>query len=223
VPLYVYAIGDAGTSAPEAAGIRGARPWLVERGRLCAGVSAIDDVATRLEEDDLWAHEEVVEAMMDAGPVLPMRAGTVLAERAAVEDMLLEWQSQLAEALERVRGAVEFGVRAVIGPQQEPPAGAAAEKPTGAEYMLGRLARQRRADELARRVHEPLALLARESALNAGPATGRQLRAAYLVDSDRVERFRERVDELERERVASALVCTGPWPPYSFSDVRPGS
>jgi hypothetical protein len=34
---------------------------------------------------------------------------------------------------------------------------------------------------------------------------------AYLVDVGRVERFRSQVHELGDD-----LVCTGPWPPYTF-------
>jgi Gas vesicle synthesis protein GvpL/GvpF len=222
VPLYVYAVTDAGRAAPDVPGVRGSLPRMVEHGRLSAAVSEIDAVARRLEEDDLWAHEDVVEALMEAGPVLPMRAGTVLAEGEAVESLLWEWSAQLVEALERVRGAVEFGIRAIIDPDDgSAVATAGGDPPTGSQYMLGRLATKRRGDELARRVHEPLATLARESAVNAGPDLGRQLRAAYLVDVERVDRFRDQVDELERDEVASALVCTGPWPPYSFSDLRP--
>jgi hypothetical protein len=37
------------------------------------------------------------------------------------------------------------------------------------------------------------------------------------VDRDRVDAFRERVDELAEELEDATITCTGPWPPYSFS------
>ena len=49
------------------------------------------------------------------------------------------------------------------------------------------------------------------------------LSAAYLVPRDGVDDFRGEVVKLERAHPDLALVCTGPWPPYSFAprtDVR---
>jgi hypothetical protein len=43
------------------------------------------------------------------------------------------------------------------------------------------------------------------------------LSAAYLVDRERVDSFRARVEELGEEIDGAAVVCTGPWPPYSFT------
>jgi hypothetical protein len=195
---------------------------MVRRARLAAAVSELDPVLSRIEEGDMWAHEEVVEELMRHGPVLPMRLGTVLADERALDAVLDEGADDLVSGLARVRGAVELAVRAVID-NGEADRSQQQDQPTGAEYMLGRLAAQRRSDELARRVHEPLASLARESAFSGGRSGDLQMRGAYLVDEGRVDGFRARVEELEREGIASALVCTGPWPPYSFSDVRSGS
>ena len=44
------------------------------------------------------------------------------------------------------------------------------------------------------------------------------LRAAYLVEREAVEPFVARVRELQREHPALSLLCTGPWPPYSFAE-----
>ena len=43
------------------------------------------------------------------------------------------------------------------------------------------------------------------------------LSAAYLVPRDGVDDFRGHVVELERAHPDLALVCSGPWPPYSFA------
>jgi hypothetical protein len=58
-------------------------------------------------------------------------------------------------------------------------------------------------------VQEQLRGLARDTVERPG-------RVAYLVDRDEVEAFRARVRELE-------ATCTGPWPPYSFSDPPAGT
>jgi hypothetical protein len=65
-------------------------------------------------------------------------------------------------------------------------------------------------------VHEPLAALARDSVLGE-PREGERLRAAYLVDRAAVPQCVELVGALERRHSDLALLCTGPWPPYSFT------
>jgi hypothetical protein len=44
------------------------------------------------------------------------------------------------------------------------------------------------------------------------------LRAAYLVERARVPAVVETVRDLQREHGELALLCTGPWPPYSFAE-----
>jgi hypothetical protein len=211
--LYVYAVARSDAELPET-GIRHRPTRAVRDLDLKAVVSEIDLGRSRLDEEDMWEHEEIVEALMASGPVLPMRFGTILADETAVALLLLERREELHAALERVRGAVELGVRATVAAEDPTPAADAA---SGTAYMRSRLAASRRRDELRRRIHEPLAELARDSALRMPSPGEAQMRAAYLVDCGAVSAFCERVNELERERVASGLVCTGPWPPYSFS------
>jgi hypothetical protein len=120
-------------------------------------------------------------------------------------------------ALARVEGAVEVGIRAVLDAQagdELAPATTAGRGP-GTAYMLDRLERARSVERLAAAIHEPLAVLARHATWRLGATEPRRLVAAYLVDRPRVEDFRARVAELEEGQKAT-IVCTGPWPPYSF-------
>jgi hypothetical protein len=41
------------------------------------------------------------------------------------------------------------------------------------------------------------------------------------VPRQRVEEFRDAVRELEQRHPDVTLVCTGPWPPYSFATADP--
>jgi hypothetical protein len=44
------------------------------------------------------------------------------------------------------------------------------------------------------------------------------LRAAYLIDRDAQRTFADRVADLQAANPELRLLCTGPWPPYSFVD-----
>jgi hypothetical protein len=53
-------------------------------------------------------------------------------------------------------------------------------------------------------------------------APGELLRASYLVEQTAVARFRGTVERLQREHPEAALLCTGPWPAYSFMEQASG-
>ena len=221
--LYVYAVTEAG-AFPSEPGIGGAPTHSVLEAGLAVIVSDIEASAPKLDEDDMWTHESVVESVMGTSPVLPMRLGTILPAEDDVRALVRERRDELAEALERVRGAVELGLRAAIASPARPAlatAGAPEERAmSGSEYMRERLDAKQRADELARRIHEPLASVARESSYSMRGADGSQMRASYLVDDDAVEEFQRCVEALERDDIVSTITCTGPWPPYSFVALR---
>jgi Gas vesicle synthesis protein GvpL/GvpF len=161
------------------------------------------------------AHERVLEAIMERGPVLPLRFGTQLASEDELAAVLTERREGLLRALERVRGRVEIGLRVL---------NAAAERgtrhdgePSGRDFLLGWVREHRDAERPARELHAPLAALAGEARLQERPAPPAMLVASYLVDEARVEPFRARVGELAGLRSDLDVVVTGPWPPYTFA------
>jgi hypothetical protein len=156
--------------------------------------------------DVLWRHEQLVEALMEDRDLLPVRFGTRLADDAAVARSVEEQRVELALALERVRGAVELSVRAVLA---EPVA--APEDPE--DYLRAK----RRSAALQDTVHQPLAALARADVRRAPHADGEVLRAAYLVERGAVRAFTKLVARLDERHPELRLLCTGPWPPYSFA------
>jgi hypothetical protein len=155
----------------------------------------------------LWRHEEVVESLMEERDLLPVRFGTLVEDEEAAVRAILERREELSATLDRVRGAVELAVRALAG---EPEAGDEPAAASGADYLR---AKARRAEE-ARLLHEPLAFLARDCVVHAGPEL---LRAAYLVDREAVDAFVGLVRRLQATHEELSLLCTGPWPPYSFA------
>jgi hypothetical protein len=83
--------------------------------------------------------------------------------------------------------------------------------------MLELLEAERRSTATSDRIHGDLAELARRSSRRGRGVASGSFNAAYLVDRDRVEEFRSRVEALADEIEGAAIVCTGPWPPYSFT------
>jgi hypothetical protein len=176
---------------------------------LCAPA---DEIATDVSADRLWRHEEVVETLMDECDLLPVRYGTRVEDEAAAERVLSDRRHELANALERVRGAVELSVRVFSEDAGDdvPPA-------QGADYLRWRTRREQSRLEVRARVHGQLVRLTRDSVQNAPSDPHEILREAYLVDRDEVDTFVKRVVEIEAANPRLRLLCTGPWPPYSFA------
>src|SRR5204862_7171797 len=118
--LYVYAITDV-PQPPGVAGLDGASLRAIGAGGLAAVVSQHEELRRAEEADELWAHERVVEAAMEQGAVLPMRIGSVVEDEAAVASLLRRRGQAFRDALARVRGAVELGVRLVIDAGDDEP------------------------------------------------------------------------------------------------------
>ena len=178
-----------------------------------AAVYAPADEELRVSPEALWEHERVVEALMEDRDLLPVRFGTRLEDETAAARSLEERHQEFAGALARVRGAVEVSVR-VLG---ETPRPQPSDSLSGAEYLRARARSAAAADEVSAAIHDPLSSRARASAKLPAPDPGELLRAAYLVDRDELSAFVQFVEELDAANPGLSVLCTGPWPPYSFS------
>jgi hypothetical protein len=220
--LYVYAVtGDSSGSLPT--GLHGAPLRTIGSGPLRAVVSE-HEVAPAADRDLLWAHEQVVEELMERATILPMRFGSTVEGPAAVVAMLEQRREEFNATLERVRGAIELSVRAQL-PAEGEPADTDWPLPSragpGTAYLFERARRRRRGEAATDLVHRPLALLARRSRLMAGHGDPSEFKAAYLVDEGKVEAFSQRVGRLNTTLGDVRVSCTGPWPPYSFVAEEP--
>jgi len=191
--LYVYAFVSAPASLPDVSGVGGS-PLGARRIDVLDAVVSEHELPVDASETAVLEHARVVGMHADEAALSAAVAGR-----------------ELVEALGRVRGCVELGLR-VLGA-----AGSQASAATGAEYMRARLERRRELERLADELHVPLAALARDSTLALGTTPRLLLTAAYLVPRGDVEAFGETVASLQAAHPELGIVCTGPWPPYSFA------
>ena len=209
--LVAYAIADADPDAIEGVGFDEQPLAGIGHDGLVLVVSRQGSRRPEPTVQMLWRYEEIIEQLMSRHPILPARFGTVLADEDEARVALRDRYEELRHRLEMVRGAVELGIR---GSWAHAPARPPAR--SGTEYMLGQLDVRHRAQRFAELV-DPLRPLARSSKVKVLPRPAVPLMAAYLVDRDRTEKFREVAAELDAGFEDGQLVCTGPWPPYSFA------
>jgi hypothetical protein len=213
VSLLLYAITDDLPRLEPLRGVGATEVQCVTAAGLVVLASEHDAIPS-LSEETMWEFERVIESVMDIGAVLPMRFGTLLATAHEVQRMLESRRGELLAKLARVRGGVELSVRGVWSQAPEPVAAESAQ--SGTDYLQARLGAQRQARELAERVHAQLDGFARASRDRILTRATVPLSAAFLIDRGTEEEFVRAVTALDAGLGDTELVCTGPWPPYSF-------
>jgi hypothetical protein len=208
--LYLYAITDPLRSAPGCHGIDDAPLEMLEAAGLTAVYSAHAALEPTPSPDTLWRHERVIEQLMQMGAVLPARFGTTFSDRDALAAALQRRRHGLLDQLERLRGCVELAVRVWL-PETDAP-----EPRDGRSYVDAKLAAHRRQEDGAARTLARLSEHAVASSERRRAPEEKVLSASYLVRAEEVERFADRVEELQRREAELSLSCTGPWAPYSF-------
>ena len=86
--------------------------------------------------------------------------------------------------------------------------------------ILGDESLKLRAEELAAWLDRRVSGLVRESAARLRPSESLAVRAAHLVERVWVEEYRGRVRALCDEHPGLQFLTSGPWPPYSFSEIE---
>lgn len=232
---YVYGVVRSGAAIPaDLPGVDSSAPLrLVECRGLAALVSDVtlaefDEAGLRaMVEDVAWleavegAHERVLAALIGTAAVVPQRLCTVLADEAQVHEMLGRDHGLLLDALARLGGRAEWGVKAFAAPiamERE-----ALRRATRIDEEWDPDAPL--ADEWAREIHADLALFAEEALLNplqppavSGRRSEMLLNGVYLVDDERASAFRSVARQLS-ERLGLRgveIVLAGPGPAYNF-------
>ncbi len=221
--IYVYAVteGVPSPAARDGVGLADQELRVVAAPGLAAVVSDHPGGLTSPSETELWAHERAVERLMADGAVLPMRFGSLLPDEDAVRALLNTRRAELTTGLARVAGAIELGVRAVWRSDGGEPEQAPEDRTSGSGYLQALVGQRRRARALAERIDTPLARLARDSRHRLLLTANLPLSGAYLVDRERLDAFRTEVVALDEQISQAEIMCTGPWPPYSFAAASP--
>lgn len=230
-------------------GVGGGQVRLVEAAGLAGVVADVpldefgQEPLTRNLENLAWlenvarAHHHVVATVARLGPVAPTRLATIYRDEARVAEVLIAQHTDFEEALDRVAGRTEWGVKAyaIPGAAVEPPSTAegAAERP-GLAYLRRRRAQlsstelaQQAAVHSAEQVHDALGQYAEAARRHTpqdrrvtGEAGWMVLNGAYLAGSEAADEFAAMVRQLAEQHPAIRLELTGPWPPYSFAAVE---
>ena len=222
--VYLYAILPAGLVPP--AGLTGVGNRAVDSldtDELTLWVSAMER-APAASIDGIRSHNRVVEEAMRAATPVPVRFGQWVESPAALLRSIAEKTDAYRAALEKVRDAVEFGVR-VIDPEraQGDAAGTTRDRTSGTAYLqslarsqLDRARLAPRARAVADSLTAALGDLVRAHREEPLPSSHGLFSAAHLVARHEISRYRTALDSFRARTEDLHFLVSGPWPPYSF-------
>jgi Gas vesicle synthesis protein GvpL/GvpF len=234
---YVYAIVTHDSAVPAGlAGFHGRPVELIAHGNLAAAATLVDPTGLQPSTESVLTHEEVVERLGETVPLLPVRFGTVFADKAGVVAVLAKQYDTLLADLLRLGDKVEFGLT-VLWPGSESDAGedasvegqispphATSDPPgPGTQYLRARVmaqrrdaARRARAQELSDFLEAQFAPFTLNSRRTILPTPRIAVRAAYLLHPRNVEAYHEAFERSRKTHPEVRFLLNGPWPPYSF-------
>ncbi|GAB1820024.1 GvpL/GvpF family gas vesicle protein [Herbidospora sp. RD11066] len=241
---YLYAVTEESPPVPNLRGVAGTPVRTIPCAGLIAYVSTVSldefgaEPLKRSMENLEWlgqtagAHHDVVEEVAERLPTAPVRLVTVYRGDEQVRELLRERHDDFVDVLDHVAGRREWGVKAYVDLTVETTDVTAGGGGPGTAYLKKRQAGLRSREEAwraavgqAERLHDILSSVAVASHRHRAQdpeLSGRKepmiLNGAYLVELDRDGEFTRAVEGLRGEGVDVEL--TGPWAPYSFSDLE---
>jgi hypothetical protein len=240
---YVYCIietDEPRSFGPVGIGGRGDEVHTVHHRGLAAVVSNTPIQVYDPTRENVFAHEQVNEAVMRDFTVLPMAFGVMFRTEDDIVELMRGTHDALRDVLAKMQGKVEFGLKVNWDREQviaeieqeseeirnlkEQITTRAAGSTYFARMQLGRLVEQalsEKSDAYVREIYAGLRDAAVASRANKPIGDKMIMNAAFLIERDREQEFDAHVKEVAaRYEGKLSFKYTGPWPPYNFVHIR---
>lgn len=168
------------------------------------------------DREAVLAFARTIERISAAGPALPVRYGTTVADLQELRLLTAEHEEAWAARLEAVAGCCEL----IVHLDRSSPAEPALDHSglNGRDYLRARAAVVTSRDAVLDEVHCLLRPRMREARPIGGKGTQR---LAVLVHRDQADSARSDLERWGAARSELDLAVTGPWPPFSFCEALP--
>lgn len=258
--LYLYCLCRGGDSLPDVVGVDGGhKVFTLPYGDVNAAISFVplQEFGTSALEQKMgdleWIaprvliHERIIEEIMEAYPVMPMRFCTIFADRERIEELLRLHHGKITRFFSDIADKEEWGVKGYINggqlekaikglsPAVQPTAEKLKEASPGQAYLLRKkrdLALKDGLNGMALQITEEVfqdllahaAMGVKNKLFKLEEHKEREemiLNAAFLVLKSDVRIFQGKVKQSEEKYHSQGLTLsvTGPWPPYNFCPV----
>jgi hypothetical protein len=215
--LYVYCLAEKIEPPVEpVSGILGAAVDVLELQGFSLLVSKFEADKAPVTRENALAHAAVVRSVLNDTTPLPFRFGTVTDEQ-QLRRFVASHQQALETKLAQVRGCVEMSVK-IIWSTDQSELDSGPEGP-GARFLMEKQLRAAKAKAVAAWLKEQLEPLIRDEQMTLGATEKLIVAAAHLVERGSIAQYRDQLGEARKLRPELHFLVSGPWPPYSFSNI----
>lgn len=159
-------------------------------------LSAYPSLHPVLKEEEAMLHAGILEKIMEKTNVIPMAFGNVFKNKKILKKVLQSSYSVFKETFELIDNKIELGVKVIKNQTDEVSEGVQEE------------------------ILESLNKLSVKSVKGDAFSDRLVLNHSFLVERNDFARFSEEIEKLEEKYKNLRFVYTGPWPPYSFVDIK---
>lgn len=194
--IYVYGLIDKDINT----GIKGLKNKTIEKIKfkdIWVLTSPYPNLRPMVKEDEAMQHAEILKKIAKRTTIIPMSFGTVFKDQEILEAVLEKSYPIIKSTLEDIRGKIELGVKVLKNQNSDD------------TY-----------DKLASEILESLNKLSVKSVQGDRFSERLLLNHSFLVEKSRFSEFSEKIGELEMNNKDLKFVYTGPWPPYSFINIK---
>lgn len=166
-------------------------------------------------------HQRVVGSIAEVTDILPARFGTVFLSVSSMAADVAGRKTALLQAVKRIEGAWEWGVKVFTEARAAAPAKPAA---SGTDYLRQKREQLRQRSQPAapaelEEMSAELQKAAVASVVVRGKSPQPELlwQASFLVKRNREKTFHEILRKFATQMAEARIETSGPWPPYSFA------
>jgi hypothetical protein len=229
--LYLYCLAEkpavkfAALAAP-VVGISGANIEVIEVEGFSLLVSRFEGESALVTRENVLAHDRVVRSVLNETTPLPFRFGSVVTEQ-QLASYLGTHRQNLEMKLAQVHGCLEMSVKIIWETDETESGSNRNDSGPGAAFLhqkqreiLGGERRAEQARQISSWLREEVEPLVRQEEVSLCPTEKLIVAAAHLISRDRVTEYRDRLAEARKTRPELHFLVSGPWPPYTFSNIK---
>ena len=149
-----------------------------------------------LKEDEAMQHANILKNIAEETTLIPMSFGTVFKDEDILETVLSKSYLAIKQTLKLIEGKIELGLKVVKNELEDVN------------------------NSVAMEILESLGKLSVKSIKGDNFSERLLLNHSFLLEKNKFSEFSEEIAKLEEKHKNLKFIYTGPWPPYSFVNIK---
>ena len=199
--IYVYGIVNTKNIKLDIKGLKNKPINKINFKDISALTSSYPTLKPVLKEDEAMQHADILKKIAEKTTVIPTSFGTVFKDQEILEIILSKSYQAIKQTLALIDSKIELGLKVV-------------------RNQLDDIKLDDINDGVVLEILEPLNKLSVKGIKGDNFSDRLLLNHSFLVDKNKFSQFSNKIAKLEGKHKDLKFIYTGPWPPYSFVNIK---